>query len=92
MHGGRRARAGRKMGAQNKVNAMVREQAMASGESPLAYMLRIMRDPKQDISVRNEMARAAAPFLHPRLAAVEHAGKDGASFAHGITVEFVAPK
>ncbi len=39
-----------------------------------------------------EAAKAAAPYLHPRLAAVEHAGKDGESFAHAITVEFVAPK
>ena len=30
-------------------------------------MLRVMRDPKADKSRRDEMAKAAAPYLHPRL-------------------------
>ena len=28
------------------------------------YMLRIMPDPEQNISKRNDMAKAAAPYLH----------------------------
>ena len=91
MHGGKRAGAGRKKGTQNKVNALVREQALASGESPLDYMLRVMRDPKQDISIRNDMAKAAAPFLHPRLQAIEHSGKDGGTIPCSIIVRFVPP-
>src|SRR2546429_3694799 len=35
----------------------------------LDYMLRVMRDPKLSNSRRDEMARTAAPYLHPRLAA-----------------------
>ncbi len=36
-----------------------------------------------------EAAKAAAPYLHPRLAAVEHSGTDGDPIAHNIRVEFV---
>jgi hypothetical protein len=35
-------------------------------------MLRITRDPSQPVSRRDEMAKAAAPFCHPRLSSVEH--------------------
>ncbi len=39
-----------------------------------------------------EAAKAAAPYLHPRLAAVEHSGTGGDPIEHSIAVEFVAPK
>jgi hypothetical protein len=42
---------------------------------PLAYMLRIMRDPSQPVGRRDEMAKAAAPFCHSRLSSVEHSGE-----------------
>jgi len=35
-------------------------------------MLAVMRDPNADPHDRLEMAKAAAPYLHPRLAAVAH--------------------
>ena len=35
-------------------------------------MLQVMRDEEAETSRRDEMAKAAAPFLHSRLAAVEH--------------------
>ena len=92
MHGGKRVGAGRRKGAQNQVNAAVREQALASGESPLDYMLRIMRDSKRDISIRNDMAKAAAPYLHPRLQAIEHSGKDEEKIPRSIRIQFVSPK
>jgi len=43
----------------------------ATGEMPLAYMLRVMHDEAADIQRRDEMARAAAPFVHPRLASID---------------------
>ncbi len=42
------------------------EAASASGESPVDYMLRIMRDPTADPERRDAMAKAAATYLHPR--------------------------
>jgi len=76
MHGGKRAGAGRKRGVQNKLNAALREKLNAAGIAPLEFMLQVMRDMHQDLAVRLEMAKAAAPYLHPRLQAVEHTGKD----------------
>src|SRR4030095_5645341 len=51
------------------------KEAAATGELPLAYMLRIMRDPSQPVGRRDDMAKAAAPFCHSRLSAVEHSGE-----------------
>ena len=38
---------------------------------PLDYMLSVMRDSAADIRRRDAMAMAAAPYLHPRLTAVD---------------------
>ena len=54
----------------------------ASGETPLDYMLRVMRDPASDDERRDQMAKAAAPYVHPRLAAIQHTGKDGGPIGH----------
>ena len=42
--------------------------------SPLDYLLLILRDEGQPQSARVEAAKAAAPYLHPRLAQVAHGG------------------
>jgi hypothetical protein len=36
-------------------------------ETPLAYMLRIVNDPKADAMRRDRLAIAAAPYCHPRI-------------------------
>jgi hypothetical protein len=36
-------------------------------------MIRVMRDETAPAKRRDEMAKAAAPYVHPRLAAIEHA-------------------
>jgi hypothetical protein len=50
--------------------------ASLSGITPLEWMLSVVRDENADVKRRDEMARTAAPYMHPRLAAVEHLGKD----------------
>jgi hypothetical protein len=40
-------------------------------------MVRNMRDEGAPADRRDRMAIAAAPYLHPRLAAVDHSGKVG---------------
>ena len=42
--------------------------------SPLDYLLSILRDEGQPQPARVEAAKAAAPYLHPRLAQVAHGG------------------
>ena len=75
--GGARAGAGRKAGTPNKSSAELKKAIAASGETPAEYMLRVMRDPFVDHDRRDKMAVAAAPYVHPKLAAIEHTGKDG---------------
>src|SRR4029077_4500460 len=71
-HGGKRPGAGRPKGAASRANDEVRQQAAATGELPLAYMRRIMRNRSQPVGRRDDMAKAAAPFCHSRLSSVEH--------------------
>lgn len=75
--GGKRDGAGRKAGVPNKATAAKRAEIEASGLTPLDYMLTIMRDSEANPVRRDEMAKAAAPYVHARLAAVEHTGKGG---------------
>ena len=66
-------RGGRQKGTPNKVNALKRAEIAASGETPLDYMLRIMRDETVDPERRDQMARCAAPYVHAKLQAVGEA-------------------
>jgi hypothetical protein len=75
--GGKRDGAGRKAGAPNKASALREAEVAASGTTPLEYMLAIMRDDLSPAARRDDMAKAAAPYVHPKLAAVEHSGPDG---------------
>jgi hypothetical protein len=59
----------------NKATAARQAEVAASGVTPLEYMLTIMRDEAADEAKRLDAAKAAAPYVHPRLAAVEHSGE-----------------
>jgi hypothetical protein len=37
-----------------------------------------------------ECAKDAAPYIHPKLAAIEHTGADGGAIDHSLTVQFVS--
>ncbi len=76
MRGGKREGAGRKPGSKMTRTQEIAAAAMADGESPLEYMLRVMRDRSADEKRRDAMAQAAAPFVHTKLAAVEHSGNE----------------
>ena len=88
MRGGKRDGAGRKRGIPNKLNAALREKLNAGGIAPLEFLLQVMRDPHQDLGVRLETAKAAAPYLHARLQAVEHTGDENTA-THRWVVELV---
>jgi hypothetical protein len=66
---------GRQKGTPNKKTAEMLAEIAAAGEMPLDYMLRVMRDPTADNDRRDNMARAAAPYCHPRLAQIDHSGE-----------------
>lgn len=48
-----------------------------TGQTPLEFMLEVMRDTENDIILRMDAAKSAAPYVHPKLASVEmkHTGK-----------------
>ena len=71
MQGGKRSGAGRPKGSPNKATAQKRAQIEASGLTPLDFMLGILRDETQPAVDRFEAAKAAAPYVHARLSAVE---------------------
>ena len=68
---------GRTKGTLNKIYRQreLQKAAAEGGKTPLEYMLEIMRDPKADDTRRDEMARAAAPYLHPRRAPEDKQGR-----------------
>ena len=66
--GGRRIGSGRPKGAASRANEEARATALASGLSPLDYMLGVMRDCGVDDARRDDMAKAAAPYLHSKMA------------------------
>jgi hypothetical protein len=78
--GGKREGAGRKPGVPNTKTKELVEKVEASGLTPLDYMLSILRDETLSREDRFEAAKAAAPFVHAKLAAVEHSG--GLNLSH----------
>lgn len=75
--GGARPGAGRKKGKPNNKTAALQAAIEDTGETPLAYMVRVMRDRSVEHNRRDEMAKAAAPYIHSKLANVQLTGKDG---------------
>lgn len=72
--GGKRPGAGRPKGAKQLVTEEAIKRA-GDGETPLEYMLRVMRDEKGEVERRDRMAVGAAPYMHAKLANIEHSGK-----------------
>lgn len=79
--GGYRAGAGRPKGGKTgkrvaqaapslKVPPDVGNAAQEAGLSPMAYLLRIMRDPGEDAPLRARAAALLLPFMHPKTGGV----------------------
>ena len=102
MRGGKRQGAGRKHGSKTQKTVDIALNAAAAGVTPLEYLLEIMRDPipkdvdalaKAQMTInRMDAAKAAAPYVHPRLQAIEHSGPDGENIPVKITVNYVGNK
>lgn len=102
--GGKRQGAGRKAGSASTKTRDIADKAASEGITPLEFMLEIMRkeelaedaDPAQILAhqaMRFEAAKAAAPYIHPKLSAVDAtlSGKDGGPIDMNWTIEFVKP-
>lgn len=80
--GGARSGAGRPKGSgagkparKTSERIQITREAIGTGETPLEYMLRVMRT-SGDTKRQDAMAVAAAAYVHPKLAAVEHSGNE----------------
>ena len=66
---------GRQKGTPNKAKAVPLEvKAADAGLSPLDFLLSIYRDLAMPLPERMDAAKAAAPYVHAKLASVEHKG------------------
>ena len=98
-HGGARKGAGRKKGAATRKTREIADKAAEEGITPLEFMLQVMRtepdpdlDPRdllQACTLRFEAAKAAAPYIHPRLAAVEVTGENGGPVRQSVEMTIV---
>lgn len=97
--GGARVGAGRKKGSATKKTREIADKAAEDGITPLEYMLQVMRqepDPDLDardllqaITLRFEAAKAAAPYIHPKLSSVEVKGDSDNPIAVTGRIELV---
>jgi hypothetical protein len=73
---------GRQQGTKNK--RTVELEKAAGGILPLDYMLQLLRDEKNDIALRADMAKAAAPYLHARRAPEDAKGRTAPTVIYGM--------
>lgn len=85
-HGGKRSGAGRPKAATSRKTREIAEKVAEEGITPLEIILDIMRKAheRSDEEVALDAATRAAPYIHPRLAAVEVSGKDGGPIEHHV--------
>jgi hypothetical protein len=84
--GGRRPGAGRPVGSKNHRTAEIARAAAESGITPIEVMLGAMRElwaqgtpeAKREAA---EIAKDAAPYIHPRLASIDQTIKEDRPFA-----------
>ena len=92
---------GRQKGTTNKRTAEYMAGLLASGLDPLEFMLKVMRDEKEDKHTRCDMAKAVAPYFYARVQDSGISmningqglnGKGNGAEHEGITVRFVRPQ
>jgi len=74
MRGGARQGAGRKKGALTKRTQEITAAVLKDGVTPLDYLLGVLRNGENEKD-RFAAAVAAAPYVHPKLASIEHSGE-----------------
>jgi len=79
MRGGPRKGAGRPRGAATKRSREIADRESQKGLTPLEVILTAMREhaKNENWDAAASFAKDAAPYMHPKLASIQHAGKDG---------------
>ena len=73
--GGKRPGAGRKKGVPNKATVARQQEIAESGLTPLEYMINMLRSENEPPERRMWAAQNAAPYVHPKLSAVDTTAK-----------------
>lgn len=63
----------RPVGSRNVKTQVWLDKVNASGVTPVEFLLERFRDESEDLSVRIDCAKAAAPYCHPKIMAIAHA-------------------
>lgn len=90
--GGKRVGAGRPKGSRNTKTKKQIEAVVKGGITPLDYMLKTLRDETRSHEERIDAANKAAPYVHPKLASIDHQSSDGSMSEMPTTINLVAPK
>lgn len=79
MRGGPRKGAGRPRGAASRKTKEIADRESQNGLTPLEVMLKAMRAhaEKDDWDAAASIAKDAAPYMHAKLASVQHTGRNG---------------
>lgn len=79
MRGGARKGAGRPRGSASKKTRAIADRESKKGITPLEVMLKAMREHarKKNWDAAASFAKDAAPYMHAKLAAVQHSGPGG---------------
>ena len=72
--GGKQPGAGRPKGSRNKATTARQAKIAASGKTPLDFMIDHLRDESAPMAERIDCAKAAAPYVHPKLQATTISG------------------
>lgn len=93
-HGGKRPGAGRKLGSVTKKTRDIAEKATKQGLTPLEVMLHAMREAHAagKLDEAHAYAKDAAPYMHARLAAVEHSGDMAPLMFNKIERVIISPR
>ena len=84
--GGARSGSGRKKGSSTKKTREIADKVAESGITPLEVMIEAMLTMRSngEIEKAASIAKDAAPYVHPRLTAIEHSGKDGGDIVQRV--------
>lgn len=76
---------GRRKGVPNKASGAREARIAREGLTPIDFMLSVLRDESHPIQLRMTAAKDVAPYVHPRLAQVEHSGPKGGNIVVQLT-------
>ena len=83
-------RGGRQKGSVNRKTERFHKAVTEYGTTPLDFLLAAMADDENPMPMRLDAAKSAAPYVHPRLAAVEVSGNKDAPL--GLTIVTGVPR